>query len=358
MSTGASTDRPSLEANEEAGSTGSFSMQLNEVFTDFIGLGNNCEFGIVRDVALQGTASTGLFHAVGFLDTQQMINAINAGLQGMFDEGRYSFVSPIGWPDYAIDCLQYGFRFHTGVELKHSARDDALEKALTIMRFRKRIFLEELALGAKIFVYRHNAPFDDEAARKLFGAIRRHGPGRLLFIRQDPTQHFGSVEEHADGLYYGAISRLSNENPPVIDFAAWEKIARTILNEPSRVEKACPTLPEEYVDVGVHAHHQHSDRPMVLLTTEAVSGAFYQFDALVYLPSSFSSNKVSLTFVGWPSESWTSADLNARDVWQRISVTAQAPAHHSLLVLALTTSKESSGHLYTADCNLRRLEND
>lgn len=156
-------------------------------------------------------------------------------------------------------------------------------------------------------------------------------------------------------MYYGAISRLSNEDPPVIDFAAWEKIARTVLNERSFMNEPSRALPEDYADAGVHVHHQHSDRPMSLFTTEAVPGALYQLEAMVYLPRSFRGTNVSLILVGWPSESWTAADLEAREIWQRISVTARAPDHHSLLVASLNTTKDSSGPLYTVDCTLRRL---
>lgn len=57
-------------------------------------------------------------------------------------------------------------------------------------------------------------------------AIRRHGPGWLLNVAEDPSKPTGTVEQIDDGLIRATTSVLSNEDPPNINFAAWEVIAR------------------------------------------------------------------------------------------------------------------------------------
>src|ERR1700756_675344 len=89
-------------------------MELGAVFARFEGLGNNSEFGIVLAKAAS-TVPVGLFRTVGFNHTEQMINAVEAGFDGMFASGNYRFVRPDGWTDHALDCLRYGFRFRTGI---------------------------------------------------------------------------------------------------------------------------------------------------------------------------------------------------------------------------------------------------
>jgi len=60
-----------------------------ELYKNFETIGNNCEFGIVQRKA--GFDPLGLFRNVGFLNVEQIIGAIVANLDGMFDDGNYSW---------------------------------------------------------------------------------------------------------------------------------------------------------------------------------------------------------------------------------------------------------------------------
>src|SRR5216683_743367 len=95
-------------------------MELSAVFARFEGLGNNSEFGIVQAKAASTALLVGLFRTVGFNHTEQMINAVEAGFDGMFASGNYRFVRPDDWTDHALDCLRYGFRFRTGIPVTES----------------------------------------------------------------------------------------------------------------------------------------------------------------------------------------------------------------------------------------------
>jgi hypothetical protein len=207
------------------------SIPLNELYMPFEGLGNNCEFGIVQRQT--GYDPPGLFRNVGFLNVDAIIGTINRNLEGMFDEGLYSFTRPEGWPDWRLDCMRYGFGFHTVIpaslerdtpEWQKKAKD-----TIATFRFLKRLFQDELKSGEKIFVFRFIAPLEPEVVQKFFQAIRKQGPGWLLYVKQDPAHPEGSVELLEEGLLVGAIDRLSNENPPQINSPAWERICRRAL---------------------------------------------------------------------------------------------------------------------------------
>jgi hypothetical protein len=203
-------------------------LPLNELFMPFESLGNNCEFGIVQRQA--GYDPPGLFRNVGFLNVDAIISTISRNLEGMFDEGLYSFTLPDGWPDWRLDCMRYGFLFHTAIpaslsrdseEWKKKARD-----TVASFRFLKRLFQEELRTGEKIFVFRFIAPLEPAQIERFVQAIRKHGPGWLLYVAQDPARPEGHVELVETGLLVATIDRLSNENPPQINSEAWANIAR------------------------------------------------------------------------------------------------------------------------------------
>ncbi|WP_162800746.1 hypothetical protein [Acidibrevibacterium fodinaquatile] len=195
------------------------------IFFRLEGLGDNCEFGIVQRYF--SCDPPGLFRNVGFYTIDIIIDAIENNLHGLFDDGNYEFVVQDGWPDWRLDSC--GFTFHTGfpvsIEINSEEGKQKAAQVIQAHRLLKRMFCEELRKGEKIFVYRQKAALPNSSLRRLHAAIRRHGPGWLLNVAEDPSKPNGSVEILDEGLIVAAISRLSNENPPNIDFTAWKIIA-------------------------------------------------------------------------------------------------------------------------------------
>jgi hypothetical protein len=202
-------------------------MELNALFEHFESIGNNCEFGIVQSAA-SASVPVGLFRNVGFQHARQMIDALEKGLDGMFDAGRYNIVRDEQWGDYALECLCYGFRFHTGIP-RDDGNQERMNRQIAVFRFLKNRFLDILRTGEKIFVYRSLHGENRETIQQLFKAVRRHGPGRLLCVNEDPEAKFAWYEKFESDLFVGRIARLSNQNPPLVDFVAWEKICRGVL---------------------------------------------------------------------------------------------------------------------------------
>jgi tetratricopeptide (TPR) repeat protein len=207
------------------------SIPMSELYVPFEGLGNNCEFGIVQ--RKNGYDAPGLFRNVGFLSAKTIISVIESGLAGMFDDRNYDFLVPDGWPDWRLHCKISGMGFHTAIPSSLAAGSaewtTQTEQSILMFRFLKRNFLEDLRVGEKIFVFRHNLDSSNETIERLHDAIRKYGDNWLLYIVQDPERPSGWIEMRKHGLLVAGISRLSNENPPVIDFEAWKKIARKSL---------------------------------------------------------------------------------------------------------------------------------
>lgn len=202
---------------------------IDNMFLLFEGIGNNCEFGIVQRHFR--CDPPGLFRNVGFLAPDIMSLIIEKSLDGLFDNGSYEFTLPDGWRDWRLDSQ--GFMFHTGIPASVVLGSDEWEKkSAEVLRahgFLRRVFREELLKADKIFVYRQKQPLPIEALQRLHSAIRRHGPGWLLNVVEDPSKPAGTVEQIGDGLIRATTSVLSNEDPPNINFEAWEMIVRKAL---------------------------------------------------------------------------------------------------------------------------------
>jgi hypothetical protein len=303
---------------------------LPELLRHFESLGNNCEFGIVQRAT--GYDPPGLFRNVGFLQTEQIIHAIENALDGMFEEGMYEFSRPPNWPDYALHCRRYGFQFHTAVPV--DAGEETVRDVILRFRFLKRLFLEDLESARKVFAYRHNEAVQTERtlADRLLAALRRHGSNWLLFVVQDerPEHRFAYARAAGDGLIMAGIPRLSAENPPIINFAAWEKLTRATLDIRSATRRR---------DDGPMALHSAAAQGDGLLFEIACEGLKPQsgltVEAEVNIPANYDGSAVNLVAWGFESVRMRVPDVNQRDTWQTVSVSACIPPDGDRAVVML-----------------------
>ncbi|HET6608709.1 MAG TPA: hypothetical protein VFG62_18685 [Rhodopila sp.] len=329
-------------------------MELSAVFALFEGLGNRGEFGIIQ-AAAKSPAPAGLFRSVRFNYTDQMITALEAGFEGMFDPGKYRFTRPDGWTEQALDCLLYGFRFNTGVSVT-DAKPEQLERQMDSFRSMKARFMDLLHSGQKIFVYRHPTEFDETLIKRLHAAIRRHGPGRLLYVREQADRPFGWYDAAGDGLFVGAIPHLVKDASSQVNFAAWEKIARgvSVLADPSGPDadrpiavRPVPRPPIDTPDAGIVAHYVGTGQSPFRISLPASPGKRITAKAQVFIPAEFRAAGVSLALAGLRSDATAEADMTQRDCWQPISVTAAIPADQSRAAPILNVPAEARGMIYS-----------
>ncbi|CAM6054500.1 unnamed protein product [Sphagnum tenellum] len=328
-------------------------LSLDELMRHFESIGNNCEFGIVQRAT--GYDPPGLFRNVGFLKSEQIINAIGAGLVGMFDENNYT-IGKVGWPDYAIDCKVFGFRFHTGI-----AETDPIEnvaKIISLFRVLKRKFLEDLAEGHKTFVYRHNESKETtpDIAEQLLLALRKHGPNWLLFVREDsdPDHRFAYTQLSYEGLISGGIPKLSQENPPVINFAAWEKLLRSAMA--LRGEPITNELAMNQPGQGAAAHvYGDGAKPLFEIACAGLEpGSEITAETEIFVPSNFDGPPPNLLVWGYATTKVVLADQTKRDCWQPISVSAAVPISANRAVLAFADAQKMTTPFYSRNWKISR----
>lgn len=340
---------------------------ITDIYSRFEGLGNNCEFGIVQRKS--GLDPLGLFRNAGFLGIDQITAAISTGFAGLFEEGMFSYHQRDGWPQYGLACRVYGFVFHTGipanVPFPSAEWDRRSTKDIAAFRFLKRKLLEDLAAGEKTFVYRSKQGITGSKARALQAAIASHGPGWLVCVSEDETQPSGVTELVEPGLIRASVRRLSNENPPVIEFEAWEAIARqslalrfgdVLLPAGWRSPGADTRLsldPAPPVDGAPVLEHRFTDDtsygrpPFLYLVEDVAPGYAYMAAAWVYIPGNAKVSDLGIAFLGQQSLRFSKARIDFRDQWQHVFVLCRLDGERGVGVPSLSVKAESGSCVYT-----------
>ncbi|HVZ09677.1 hypothetical protein [Rhodopila sp.] len=322
-------------------------MQRDALFSAFESLGNNCELGFVQDAA--GCKSLSLFKNVGFDRTEQIIDALEAGLEGMFEPGAYAFAHPSDWPDYALDCHRFGFRFHTGLAVTQPDAERHFDSLLTAFRWLRGKFLDDLRAGVKVFTYRHQLQFDPALAERLAAAIRGYGPGWLLWVRADdrPDRCFAWVERGAvEGLLLGGMPHLVAEPPPRVAYDAWEQIARQALRlrDGQDVPESPTNAAVRPVTIGTW-----SDPVSVQPNTTLVAHSW------VWLPPRFAATHVAITADGAVAGQGQPVDTKRHESWQPVWTLLRVNADRTQVRLGFTTIDGAAPRIYTTGWTIRHL---
>jgi hypothetical protein len=217
-----------------------------------------------------------------------------------------------------------------------------LEQHVEALRGLKPRFLGLLASGEAVFAYRHPTEYDDDTLRRLLGAIRRHGPGRLLAIREDADRPFGSCADAGNGLYVGSMRKLTRNDPSQVDYATWEKIARTVLEMGTSPVDA----PAGDAGAAVVTHVLGGGEPY-RIALRGIPGTRCTVRAKLYIPASCTARSVGLAMAGYTPDATVDADMKRRDCWQTVSVTATMPAGHTEMVPTLSVPLDTKGMIYS-----------
>ena len=253
---------------------------------------------------------------------------------------------------------------------------------LPVFEFLKQKFQEDLSTGLKTFVFRSLQAVSSDKPRRLLDALRQHGRNRLLFVRQDASKPTGTLHDHGDGLIEASVSRLSNENPPQIEFDTWERMTRTLLAAHLDAEPAAAPLetartahsaadlatsalpafppPPPAVDTPplMHRFGQTGSTPdpgiAVSFDVEGLQpGTVVTAEVWLYLPSAFRFDQADFVCVGYPTEEAQLPYLSRLDSWQIVSVTTRVPAGQSRAVPALCVRGPKAGYFFTAGWRIR-----
>jgi hypothetical protein len=340
---------------------------LADIYRCLEGLGNNCELGAVQRRA--GIDPPGLFRNAGFTEIEQMIRAVLANFEGMFAPGAYDYGLEPGWPGWRLDCKLFGFAFHTTIPASLPRDTTEFEKAaarsIWIFRLMKSRLLKDLADGDKIFVYRSLQDIPRQLANKLLSAIQMHGNGALLHIRLDRSMPSGTLEFAGNGLILGSTHLLSDEDPPNIDFDAWEKMARGLLacgpkiwgGRPASTSHAPAAAPPPGPTAGVISHTVHDAADSALLMEMDIEGvsehAFVTATGWIFCAASLAESRLDLVMAGYASARARQYDPANAGRWQRVSVSAKIPVGQTRAVLRLTMVRARPCVIHSAGWAIR-----
>ncbi len=175
---------------------------------DFESVGENCEFGLFQRAV--GLEPLGLLRfSTVFLP--QLISGVETQFSNLGGAGALNAHIEDDGREWMIREQRYQLRYHSGVREDEATRQEVLARELKKLNFLKRKFLEDVASGHKIFVYKRVKVLEFEEILPLYIALRRYASNSLLWVVQaEPPYQHGTVEEIWPGLYRGHIDKLAN----------------------------------------------------------------------------------------------------------------------------------------------------
>lgn len=210
-------DKAAIVATEAA--TG---MPVAAMLERFASIGDNCEFGLLQRQC--GAEPLGLMRFAG-AHLPHVIRGVDAGFAGLGEPGDVTPRAGGGaWPEWIIHEKRYDLHYHTDIRADAATADYVLADETARLRFLRRLFLEDLADGRKIYVCkRTDPPLTQQEVMPLFLALNRHAASRLLWVvLADDAHPAGTVVEEPPGLMRGHIDRFAPPGRvPALSVPGW-----------------------------------------------------------------------------------------------------------------------------------------
>jgi hypothetical protein len=209
-----------------------------ELMKRFESLGENCEFGLVQRRC--GAEPLGLLR-FSSAPLSKLLAALEARFEGMGTRDNIHVELASNEREYMIQDRAFGFYYHAWVNAGVMAPEKIQTREAARVPFLVRKLCEDLTEGSKIFVFHAMDDMSTASALKLAAAIRRYGPGTLLWVRLSDTAHPpGSTERIADGLIAGYVDRFApGSNAYDLSLDCWVEVCRSA-SERAREPMATP----------------------------------------------------------------------------------------------------------------------
>lgn len=338
-------------------------LPASDLVQAFESIGDNCEFGLVQRYC--GAEPLGLFR----FSSARIDDLVHAIETDFSEYGGADDLDVLVAVTGRLYCRsrRYGFAYHTSDFVETTQPAAIHRREVGKVAYLKRRLLEDLADGEKILVRKGGPEDGPEAVAALARAVRRHGPGQILDVREDAALA-GTVTRRDDTLMVGHVRRFA---PYVtaydIDLESWLALCRSAhalakglpaplpapappnLLTPS-FSTGVPGLAARHVlgpvrdDPNVFGRRQRTDR----LDPDAV----HVFSAWIWIPRGFRGDRVGAA-IGHFRYGWRDADLSVRETWQRVWVAAKIPGSYRDLMMGLVVTGPEGEHLWSTD---RRLE--
>jgi hypothetical protein len=197
-------------------------MPIAAMLERFASVGDNCEFGIMQRQC--GAEPLGLLRFAG-AHLPHVIRGVDTGFAGLGDPGDVTPRAGGGaWPEWIVHEKRYDLHYHTDISVAAATPEHVLADETARLRFLRRLFVEDLADGRKIYVCKRTDPLlTRDEVMPLFLALNRHAASRLLWVvLADDAHPAGTVVEEAPGLMRGHIDRFAPPGRvPALSVPGW-----------------------------------------------------------------------------------------------------------------------------------------
>ncbi len=197
--------------------------ELRQVFLRFESIGMTCEFGLVQ--RLFGLEPLGLLRFAS-IAPHNLVRILNSDFAEIADAPDALFIKKPR--NYWLRIPSVGIQMPTMFEPPDA--DAFMVQMRRRLRFLSTKLLEDLREAEKIFIYKTpHSMLSVIYINEIVAAVRRHGPGHVLFVRQPNAQHpAGSVEERPDGVYIGRLPEQP-QGVAKLDIDAWGSVCKQVL---------------------------------------------------------------------------------------------------------------------------------
>jgi hypothetical protein len=199
-----------------------------ELFSKFLSLGDNCEFGI-----LQTKTGVDQLDLLRFGGTGKNEAGLILAMKERFS--RFGTPEDLEVPLHGDEWVSisrgYDIVFHTHRHPPEVDGQTIYEEEAKRLKFLARKLVRDLEAGEKIFVRKTNKVVADSVMMELYRAMRDYGSPTLLWVTAIDSRHpRPGVERLAPGLLRGYIRRLAPyENAMDVRVEDWREICRVAL---------------------------------------------------------------------------------------------------------------------------------
>ena len=363
-----------------------------ELMLEFESLGDNCEFGLAQRYS--GVEPLGLFRFTES-DAANLDRVFQTCFEAYGTEEDLFLDQRHGDQEYVGSSLLYNtFKYHTEIFGPGVDEAELRRNELRKLAYLKQRLLSDVRSGEKIFVRKQG---DFELAMALSRTIRGMGPNVFLWVEAADADHpVGHVEVVEPGLLRGYISKFAwYGDARAFELHDWVAICRNALGLAKGIkgQQIRYRLPENAVlqtgqgwDIAKRCLARRVPMPCLderrllepcfdgrgvekltlledtqrwdamiaeqWLEAPLSAGTQIVFSVWILVPAAFKGTFVDVYFANSPEGYLRRADLESRDVWQRIYASTKLPKGKDRALVSLRVTGCAGDALYVATWSL------
>jgi len=201
---------------------------LADAMTRFESLGHTCDLGFLQRQC--GAEPLGLLR-FGGIPTHGLVEGLIDNFAKLGQPGSLRpMIEPDRKDEYVMQDILYGLSWHTALDPEHVAPEQVLARETRRLPFLKRLFLETLGAGNKIFVLRPPRSMEFAEAEAVVAALRLHSNCKLLWAVQEQGNP-GSVDIIRPYFFRGHLDVAGRRGNASMQ--AWLSICANVLSAAS-----------------------------------------------------------------------------------------------------------------------------